>query len=715
MNTTRPVTTLALLLLPILFCATTAVAQERLRPRIGIGGGYALSEHEASFSGLPGIPSCCPEYTGGSGKDPLGGLFFEYPLSSSFLLTLGADYAGHSVMMSEREPLTIIVRGQVVQGAFAHTLDATLASIGLEPGVSWNPVAGLLLHGGVRLGTLITKEYAQREQIVEPEGTGTFIDSLGNDTQSRTRNESSGEIPQTALLAHAIGGIAYDLPLDGDGTLTLRPGVSYALGLTDMVDGLSWKANSVRFTLGVTYALGSAKRVVRDTIFERDTALVTVARGAAPAPVRLDRSSKRIDRTEEESEYLIEHVIVTELYVREVAEVGTITARLAAAGVDKGIEEVPATLRIEEFLRTSAHPLLGYVFFEEGSAEIPERYIAFAPAGAALFEPQDLFGEDAMGIAHNILNIVGHTMTRTPSATLTITGTNADAGVEKGNRGLSRSRAEAVKSYLAGVWGIAPERLIVAERDLPALPSNTKTTEGLQENRRVELTSNDPSVIDIFIAQDTTRTASPPMIRFRPEVASTGTVASWTIRARQGEMLLKEITGSGAPPAVIDWALEEEQKSIPRFTAPLHVTLEAVDDAGYRTTSEETLETDVLTIRRKAEERLQDYRIDRYNLVLFDVGTSTITTAQKRTTDMIRAQLTPESIVTIEGFTDRTGDAEENRLLALDRARATAKALGRPDATIVGVGEDQLLYDNDLPEGRFYCRTVRITVKTPVE
>ncbi|MDT8323235.1 MAG: hypothetical protein RRA94_03905 [Bacteroidota bacterium] len=31
------------------------------------------------------------------------------------------------------------------------------------------------------------------------------------------------------------------------------------------------------------------------------------------------------------------------------------------------------------------------------------------------------------------------------------------------------------------------------------------------------------------------------------------------------------------------------------------------------------------------------------------------------------------------------------------------------------IDEAPELYDNDLPEGRFYCRTVAVEVKTPIE
>jgi hypothetical protein len=30
------------------------------------------------------------------------------------------------------------------------------------------------------------------------------------------------------------------------------------------------------------------------------------------------------------------------------------------------------------------------------------------------------------------------------------------------------------------------------------------------------------------------------------------------------------------------------------------------------------------------------------------------------------------------------------------------------------VGSDRLIYDNNIPQGRGYCRTVQITIETPV-
>lgn len=92
-----------------------------------------------------------------------------------------------------------------------------------------------------------------------------------------------------------------------------------------------------------------------------------------------------------------------------------------------------------------------------------------------------------------------------------------------------------------------------------------------------------------------------------------------------------------------------------------------------------------------------------------------MTAANDRIIKLVNSRITSESKLTVEGYTDRTGDPASNARLATKRAESTVKALTRPDATVRGVGEARLLYPNETPEGRFYCRTVQITAKTPLE
>ncbi|MGE3802396.1 MAG: OmpA family protein, partial [Candidatus Kapaibacterium sp.] len=85
-----------------------------------------------------------------------------------------------------------------------------------------------------------------------------------------------------------------------------------------------------------------------------------------------------------------------------------------------------------------------------------------------------------------------------PNAKLTLTGCNSDEGVEKGDSGLSRSRAETIQDYLLNVWKVSPGRITLTSQNLPNVPSNPKTLEGKEENRRVEITSNEPAVTELF-------------------------------------------------------------------------------------------------------------------------------------------------------------------------------------------------------------------------
>ena len=60
------------------------------------------------------------------------------------------------------------------------------------------------------------------------------------------------------------------------------------------------------------------------------------------------------------------------------------------------------------------------------------------------------------------------------------------------------------------------------------------------------------------------------------------------------------------------------------------------------------------------------------------------------------------------------GNDDFNLRLSTQRAQAVAKALDHPNVIARGVGETILLYSNDTPEGRFYCRTVDIISETPM-
>ncbi len=713
---------LAVALLPLGFLAAGArlAAQEPIRPRYGLFGGYAINRHDADFLALPGVPSCSPGFTDGSGGGPILGALYELPLSERLLLGLRAGYAGHDATLTAREPVYLIVDGTGRPGAIEHRLRGTLGTIGLEPSIQARPFGGVLggffVALGARAGAYIARRYDQAEQIVDPVDAGTFLDAAGNDSRSRVRNQSSGDIPGgSSLLLEGTIGLGIDLPMNARGTVLLAPEISYAYAFTDVASGVNWKPNGARATIAVKYspAPEPPKPTGRDTVFLRDTTSRSSA-SIATATLTLQHRAETHE-TIELPDSIIERTTIRESYLRELPVPPPPVCSIAVSGVDAdGNEEPMATLRIEEFMSTVAHPLLNYVFFEPGSSTIPDRYTRLAAAQADTFRIESLFGAGTMEVYHTMLNVIGQRLRKYPRAMLTLTGCNMDAREEKGNLDLSRSRADEVRRYLTGVWGIDEGRIRIEATNLPAKRSNPLTPDGQAEDRRVEISSDTPEILDVLLSGDTARTSAPPTVRLRPSLSAAQGAGAWRVRIMQHGALLKELSGTGAPPAALDWDPLADRANPPRFDDSISIEMEATDAAGQPTRCGAMLATRVVTLREKRQQQVGDFSIDRYNLILFNVGEAGITPTNQRIIDMVSSRLRPTSELTVEGFADRTGSAESNQRLSAQRASATAQALARPEATTRGVGEARLLYPNDTPEGRFYCRTVQITVKTPL-
>ena len=696
----------------IVLCNSTVFAQDTLRSRYGVFGGLSINAHSADFRALPGVPNCCPKFGSGTGVGPLFGLFYEMPLAIHLLFSLSASYVDHSALLSTTEPVAVSVAGVLQNASFAHTVDATLSSIGVEPAIKFNLAGGLFVSGGFRIGAMISKSYTQKEVT----NTGTFLDSVGNDTKKSTRNQNSGDLPSAnTILLQGFIGASYELPINSSHTTFLVPTVSYALGFTDVVNGISWKPNGIRASVGITFSPRPSipKPVIFDTIIVADTTTVFVESLNAPT-VRL--TDTRYEHSTNETDIITELTTVHKIYLHEKLDPHLLRASVQAFGLDDEENETPmATLQIEEFLQIHSHPLLGYIFFSDNSSEIPERYQTVTKSEARDFKLDALFGLGDIEVHHNVLNIIGRRMKDYPKSSITLTGCNNDVGREKNNVDLSKARAEKVKSYLVEVWNIDASRIKTASRNLPEIPSSSKSEDGQGENRRVEITSDEPNVTDVFTATDTTRQAAPPQIRFRTTRVSASPIVSWSLTVLQKNQVLTVFSGKGTPPDSLDWDLINDQKHVPHFSEPLTLNLSIRNSIGDEKNTSTTLQTQVRTIEQKRRERAKDVSIDKYNLVLFNFGKSDMTPAHQRILTTVKSRLKPNSQIVIEGYTDRTGTSASNVKLATSRAKATADALGRTDAKVVGIGDRRLLHPNDTPEGRFFCRTVQITARTPVE
>lgn len=692
---------------------TTASNANRLYPRYGLFGGVGYNMHSADFRALPGVPNCCPQFTSGTGLGPFGGLLFETPLANWLLASFRVGYRGFDADLVREEPVYLIINGTGSEETIEHRVQAGVSGVTGDLSFGFRLAGRLFLNAGPSVALLLSSTYQQEEELITASGSGTFLDANGNDSGGRFRNRNSGDLPDAAsALVQGRIGLGYEIPLGSKKSFLLVPEISYAYSFTDLVEGLAWQPNTFSVGVAVKYSPPPTppKFIVYDTLIYRDTA-TRLARVAAPRLQLLERTSSE---DEIEGDTILMRTTVRERYLLENPE-PTISGAVTAFGVDEnGREEPIARVRVEEFLASTAHPLLAYIFFDEGGSSVPDRYAALTSGEAQNFRKESLFSSGTLEVNHNVLNIIGARMKEYPDAVLTLTGCNSDERMEKENVDLSRRRAETIRDYLINTWGVAPARLKIETRNLPNVPSNVRTEDGKQENRRVEITSTVPAVTEVFQAFDTTRITNPPILRLKTNAAATAGIVSWSLKISQGNMVLKTFSGRGVPPQYIDWDLRAERAAIPRVGTPLDIVLEITDPDGRRDSPITAIPTDVITVRDKQRRGASDYRIDRYSLVLFDYNSADITSAHQRVIDLVKANLKPTSELTVEGFTDRSGSEEGNRKLSTGRAESSARALGRSDAKIVGVGESRLLYTNDLPEGRFLCRTVQITAKTPL-
>lgn len=640
------------------------------RPRFGIFGDFVRSVHSADFNRLAGRTDLpyTSRFDGGAGGGTAFGALVELPLSETMWLVLRGSVQSDNAEMRTSEETTVIVADTTTfRAVFERRIDASMTTAGIEPMLGLSLPLGFVASIGARAAFVISDEFEQDDRIVEPSDRGAFEDGR------RIRNEASGSIPGLASMqASALVGIARELPINAAASWFLVPELIASYGLTPVSDSVDWSAHGLRLGIALKHAPPPAPPVI----------------AVIPEP-------------EPEPPPVVPPVLM---------------ASVSATSVDAdGSERPDVTIRVEEFISTQMRPLLNYVFFDEGSAAIPSRYRSLTPADAESFDVGRLYGSGTLETYYDILNIVGRRLRQSPRASITLTGTNAGTGAEKGNTALSESRAEAVRAYLTSAWGIEPERIKVRARNLPEVASDTAQAEAAAENRRVEISSSDAGLLDAVFTDDTVRTVSPPLVRFRPNVRAEAGVGTWALTAHQGDAVVATFNGTGTVPGTIEWKPAESRAFSTKSTAPITYMLQVRDEAGQQTQAEPgRLAVEQVTLRRKREEGATDRRTDRYGLILFDYDRSDLNPANEKLAALIRSRIPAGASVSITAFTDRIGEAEHNQLLSEARARSTARALGVDPARATGVGETRELFDNNLPEGRFYSRTVEILVESAV-
>jgi outer membrane protein OmpA-like peptidoglycan-associated protein len=367
-------------------------------------------------------------------------------------------------------------------------------------------------------------------------------------------------------------------------------------------------------------------------------------------------------------------------------------------------------LIIEEFSQKNLHPLLNYIFFEDNSSIIPDRYKKISGHETATFNVAHMHNFNTLEVYYNILNIVGYRMNLKKDAQLEITGCLSGSNAEKSNKKIALYRAESVKNYLVNTWNIAPDRIKIFCRGLPEQASlPTEDIEKAQENARVEMTSNDHDIFAPLLTIDTLRETDPEYLRFFTTLDHSTGFRSTKVLILNDTSVVTELDPTNTNEEFFDWKIDRNFRD-----SSLNYTLVIQDQNGksYKTPVR-IIPVNQLTLKKKKAASMKDVEFDNFSLILFDFARSIVSGENTKISDYIRKRIMPDSKVKIYGYTDKTGEDNYNRRLSLHRANQVRDALRLYNAERYGIGEDVLLYDNNLPEGRFYCRTVQIIVETP--
>jgi outer membrane protein OmpA-like peptidoglycan-associated protein len=727
---------IAIFVLLLLSVTHTIFAQTTSTIRFGAHVAGAWNLHLGNFSELPNIPACCPEYRLGLGFGGSAGINFDIALASRLFLALRADAALQTATFLHNEPVLLSVDGARIDGVFRHSLAVNPITTGLGVMLAWKPfleersaflplnMPGLSIYAGGVGRYVIQSPFRQREDLQEPIGRARYLDG------TRERNLAQGaNLPSLHALQGLLTlGFGYDIALGEMENLAytfiLTPEVFAEYALTPLVRGLEWRMNAVRGGISLRYAVPPPELPL-PPIPPKDPLTYLSQQSKAAASMR----NRAIDEaiTKETAPQLAPppKILRTPLEILTNAPGDDLKLIINAVAVDStGKESALVRVVTEEFISTQMYPLLPYIFFDRFSAMIPARYQRLATKAASdSFDEARLTNAETLEVYYHLLNIIGQRMKSRPAATLRIVGCLGKMGFgpdsEENAPDIAQRRADAVKEYLQFVWGIPQNRLKTEARGLPEKFSNAANADiGEEDNRRVELYSDDWNILKPVQIGDTLRISNPPDVMFRMQAFWRGRVANvteWAVDILQNKRFMLQVRDNAALPPEYRWKLNARRTSAPRTNVPLEFTLQASDDAGREGEAFTQIPVELKTVQEKRSKRIQDKEIDEYRLINFAFEKAEISPELERILqENIRPNIKAESQVFVRGFTDKSGNDAVNQRISEARAEAVSTAIGLGKRTAKGLGSSIVRYPNDVPEGRFYARTVEVRVETPV-
>ncbi|MGA1277453.1 MAG: OmpA family protein [Candidatus Kapaibacteriota bacterium] len=632
----------------------------------GIMFGSSIISNQSSIAVQPGSPEC-GIYEKGTSNGLSLGIFGEYTVIPSFLsLSSRVYFAQHPSSLQHdgcNYPVynrnTLVYDTLSIRNSYTISLDRFVFDLG----ASLYPIPDIPFF--VRIGAsagygLSENTYQKTQTVLYPEYVGF------TSKDDRYRVIETGEVKTNFLLA-TNASIGYFLPISP--IVALMPEISYMQSLNSLLKDQDWKSSSFDFRIGIAY---------RPLEKIQNTPL------PAPPPVELPE------------------IIPPPPAIAIINPV-----QFAAI-------EAP-NLELQQTIITQTFPILPYIFFDSSSTIPKSIHVDVNPD-----YDETQVTEDALTTYNNILPIIAKRMMNQPEAMLVLTG--ATDGKEKSTiqlrKALGIQRAQSIKDIMVQSWGMNPDRIIVKSRDLPSNLSNDEYIEGDAENRRVEIESSHPDILNPVVYSKFNEFV-PIQQHLRLAILSDSTqkITTWNIEIKHHGILLKKINGEGYPPEFLDIPIDSAIISgIGNQVLNLRDSVDIVFHSQTDKGEDFTTETSKPIIKSN-----NTFELSRLSLIVFEYDESSLSDKNKAMMkNFLQNEIRKDSKVFIIGSTDKLGEVQYNLELSETRAKTVESFLKnmQPDINIVtvkGIGISTRLFDNSLPEGRYYCRTVSIEVQNPIQ
>jgi len=378
----------------------------------------------------------------------------------------------------------------------------------------------------------------------------------------------------------------------------------------------------------------------------------------------------------------------------------------------------PLTVPVKREIKET-FPLRNYVFFDEGSSEIPSRYVKLNKNQARAFKegqfqepaPKDLNGRSQrqLSVYYNVLNILGERMIENPDAHVTLIGSSAGMGPEIG-----KEYAESVKLYLVDVYGIKASRITTEGRDQPIIPSEQPggTTDLVllrDGDRRVDIVSTNPELLGPLQILAVQVDPLESRIIFKTESGSNEPLKSWTLAVKDEAGVVQNF----GPFTKSQESISGNEILGDRDNGTYQVVMVGQTKDGNMIKKESTL-----NLVRDVAPKEAGLRFS----ILFDFDKSkTVSTYETFLTETVAPLVPDYGTVIIHGHTDIIGDEAYNVRLSEKRANDARGILeyslskaGKKGIKyeVYGFGADlkNAPFENKFPEERFYNRTVIIDI-----